>query len=341
MKQKNSFSFFLLFACLLFLPRVGWSDGFTSSDSDNQDSASTNIDVIPDMSWQVFDHPGEISYHFNPTSLTRYQGTLVSNKLGGLKFGFDASLSNDGLNSIGTYQDLIGYLGYKNWVMRAEQSRLYGTSSWNGALASGQSGQTNFDNQYTSIDAVYELGISYISLGYSSLSLPVALNATRAQCGYSVCNMNGTSVYDPNYPLKTFEFDFGWDTLAGKFLDQSLNSNSSWGFFSRGLVGVGIGQARLDSQTISYAEQLNGEYPLHSSVFTNMIDRADVSFGVKWDHQFWNIPTALGVGYEAGTFVVMPITNGGTPNYFTGFGLNIHPFFLFYQGPVIRLYARW
>jgi hypothetical protein len=226
-------------------------------------------------------------------------------------------------------------------MMRVEQSRLYGTSSWSGALASGQPGQTNFDNQYASIDAVYEFGVGYISLGYSSLSLPVALEATRAQCGYYTCSMNGTPVYDPNYPLKTFEFDLGWDTLGGKFLDQALSSDSSWGFFSRGVAGIGIGQARLDSQTISYSEQLNGGYPLHSSVFTNMIDRADVSVGVKWEHQFWNIPTALGLGYEAGTFIVMPISNGGTPNYFTGFGLNIHPFFLFYQGPVIRLYARW
>lgn len=331
----------LLLSCLsfFFLPKMAWSDGFSSSDDSPQDTASTNIDVIPDMNWQVFDHPGEISYHFNPTSLTRYQGTLISNKLGGLKFGFDASLSNTQSNAAGAYQDLIGYLGYKNWMMRVEQSRLYGTSSWSGALAPGQSGQTNFDNQYTSIDAVYEMGITYISLGYSSLSMPVALQGYRPCGGFSSCA--ATSVYDPSYPLKTFEFDFGWDTLAGKFLDQSSNSDSSWGFFSRGLAGFGLGQARLGSQTVSYAEQLNGGYTLHSSVFTNDIAHADVSLGIRWNHQFWNIPTAFGVGYEAGTFAVMPLGNGGNSNYFTESTLNIHPFFLFYQGPVIRLYARW
>ena len=198
-----------------------------------------SISYIPVTSWKIgnpmeaspgrspkADWWGELDYELDTNSFTIYQGEICYDSRFKLGLGVDV---ND--NVVGKLSSIIGYLGYKDFSVRASRGKITGTANWIGDQVPGQPQKAKVDTKYMSTDLLYSfdslLLIDYIGISYTEYTIPVPLEA-------GFCH-----AYDDNTNFKTYSFIFGVDTV------NSAAMNARYGLRLWVAMDMGIGYGRL------------------------------------------------------------------------------------------------
>jgi len=301
---------------------------------------------------QAFGFNQQLSYHFASDAYTRLEGNLALSDLG-ISMGASAEVDN---NAIGAANKYMGYIGLKQFYLRAGGGQLRGTTTWSGVKDSRLPVSSSFNTRYSNVDLLiwfkHFLGVpglpAFVGVGYTSFNLPVEIKAWESpDKGHTWRQL--TSVYDPDYKVHLYNVLFGFDTFTSSMLypdtDMMAANNPSkegWGMFFATEDRFGIGPATISPNAFQAAQALNKNLnPLYSATSDSSnywLIQNDTSLGVKWTKNLGSARLALGLGY--GVSLLIGEAFQGVPSSPTQVTLQPEECFL-NHGPIARMYMRW
>ena len=121
--------------------------------------AFVGISYVPSLNWRVgfINHKTlkePLSLKFNLTSMSTYEGNFGIRQIG-LRLGISAQTEN---NLIGKAYRWGGYLGFRNFILKLQKSKISGTLTWDHyvdpIVFPGFIKSQKFSNEYFNIDLV-------------------------------------------------------------------------------------------------------------------------------------------------------------------------------------------
>jgi hypothetical protein len=277
--------------------------------SAQENSGSLKIDVIPDMRWSA-SGGGPLSYHFNSTALTSYQGDFTIHQGGGIFMGFNAASANNWIGRSSIYNYFAGYIGWSKVTMQVENSRLTGNASWSGSLPSGEAAQTSFNSVFMLVDADYQIypradpTVNMVfGPSYAAFKLPMTIDTEVGPAGQynGSGSFPGQSVYDADYPISAYMLHFGMGKVFHIMLDQKPAPGAPFLDFNERL---GFGTTSLDAQTLAEASAANSGMQAATRNVIDFLSDFSLDAGMRWKYPVYGIPVSFGIGYKVGIFLV-------------------------------------
>ncbi|HOX23470.1 MAG TPA: hypothetical protein PLL10_08405 [Elusimicrobiales bacterium] len=290
------------------------------------------ISVIPSTNWksgQFVSREDYLNLDFDTTQFTSYEGALWHKS--GISLGVQADV--DG-NAVGRVQKFLGYLGYKNFMLRMQTGDLRGTANWNGPATSGQPSSVKFESKYSSVD-ILKWGKSdfYYGFGYASYEIPMQVNTEVLNGSGEI--VYGKEVYDDAVPVKSYAFLFGFDTMQKALMSE----NTGFGFWAYTQDRFGLGTMDLSDKAITRAETANpGRRAMSDNLFSGMVDY-DLTLGVYWTGKAKSAKLSFGTGYSFSGETVIPFGGGQLSNTSQ---IRLAPIpYIYRHGLVFKGSVRW
>ena len=276
------------------------------------------------------------------TATTIYEGDLWFKKLG-LTMGFKVNVDD---NFIGKFNRLMGYLGYHNFTIRLQTSRLLGTLNWDPSHPVAEMPPAaDFDNRFVTVDLLYypksQGSDFYYGAGYQSYELPTQLETLVLNLSGEI--VYGNHVYQPDMKFRIYSFLFGFDTLQSAFsgVPSLMNTGAGFGFWAATQDRFGGGLSRISDEAEGWIETANpGRFLRDNDQIIMMVDY-NLTLGVRWTGNWGPVRIGAGLGYNAGGQVILamsskwgPITRqdqvDASPNLY-----------LVHHGVILKVSASW
>ncbi len=358
--ERRFFVFLTNTVAFLFLVAGALSAGEDASrDAEGQPSfsASGGCSIIPFDSWLSGNFsqfmsvvnpssPGELKklldIHMDATATTIYEGDLFFRKIG-LSFGLKVDVDD---NFIGKFNRFLGYVGYDDYSIRVQTSRLRGTLDWHGSVAGGLvPSSASFDNRFYTVDLLYYPASPgsqfYFGIGYTSYELPTQLECLVVNSAGEI--VYGNQAYQPDMRFRIYSFLFGFDTLRSSFMgvDSFMNSGDGLGLWIATQDRFGGGVSRISDEARTWIEALNPGRSLYDRDQIVMMVDYLFTLGVRWTGGLGPARLGLGLGYNVGGQVIMGMSSkfkaisetdqvDASPNLY-----------LAHHGVIFRLSASW
>ena len=324
-----------------YLPDISASGGVSLIPYDNWVSGNFNqfMSVINPIS------AGElkklVDIEMDTTATTIYEGDLWFKKLG-LTTGFKVNVDD---NFIGKFNRVMGYLGYHDFSIRLQTSRLKGTLDWSGSAVAGMPESADFDNRFITVDLLYypkkQGSDFYFGLGYMSYELPTQIECLVLNSSKEI--IYGKDVYQPDMKFRTYSFLFGFDTLQSAFMGTPslMNTGDGFGFWAATQDRAGGGLSRISDETETWIEEANpGRFLRDNDQIIMMVDY-NLTLGLRWTGDLGPVRLGAGVGYNLGGQVIMAMSSSWGPITRTD-QVDASPnLYLAHHGVILKLTASW
>ncbi len=235
-------------------------------------------------------------------------------------------------NFIGKLNRLMGYVSYRGFTLRYQQSNLRGMATWTGDPVSGMPTQSSFDNLFISIDLLHYFELShstgqefYYGIGYASYQLPVQLDCTIYYKDFNYVS-DGTDVYQPDMTFHLYSLMFGFDTLHDAMRPDtrgpmSLQGLSMWGA-TQDRIGGGV--TTISDQAKSWVETANPGRTLGSPTVIDVLVDYDLTIGIQWVKPIGicSIGSRFGLQSRRAVYPNIPVKRGSR-RYFACRGCSI------------------
>jgi len=290
------------------------------------------ISVIPSTNWksgQFISREDYLNLDFDATQFTSYEGSIWHKS--GLSLGVQAEV--DG-NAVGRLQKILGYLGYKKFMLRMQSGDLRGKATWNGPATAGQPSSVDFESKFSSVDLLmWGKAEFFYGVGYASYEIPMQVNTEVLNSAGQI--VYGREVYDDAVPVKSYAFLFGFDTMQSAL----RNDQEGFGFWAYTQDRVGVGTVELSNKAVTRAETANpGRKAMSTSLFSGMVDY-DLTLGIYWIKKISKSTLSLGTGYSFSGETVLPFGGGQLTNS-TQIRLAPIPYLL-RHGLVLKASVKW
>lgn len=272
---------------------------------------------------------GNLNYSINNSPATTYEGGLI-NAQTSLSLGVSVDVDN---NFVGKLNRLMGYIGYRGFFVRVQNTTLKGTANWKGPTLVGQPLSYEISSTYQNVELIRMFDADndmFWGIGYSTLTLPQQISVwgdiNRVYTNYD--NV------DPASKIKIYSLLFGLDTLNWK----SIAKSSGFGFwcFTQDLFGYGT--QSVDPGVDQRIKAFYGGRTIPSSLDTSLIDYT-LTIGAKWERRFTK--AGLGIGFGA-NFHGMWFMSGWNARGSGANELNAYSTtMLAGYGPQIKLIGTW
>lgn len=285
-----------------------------------------------------------LRYDFDKTIFTTLEGDICWRDVG-ISAGVNVNVDD---NRIGEIRDWMAYFGYEQTYLRVSAGRLSGSAYWDGYRGVGQVAEVDFDSPYANIDLLYwfrrfthgEPG--YIGIGYTTFALPTEIRTWRTFDRGDSTEAQW-SVFDADFKMELYNIVVGYDSFASSMLyldsDKDFQRGKDWSLFFVTQDRFGIGRNHISDTALAAARLFHpGLTPVgRSQVYVQL--EIDISIGIKKTLSFRNARMAAGLGYSASLIAgdSLPNLNGADSDELFMQPQN----YLFRQGPILRLYARW
>ena len=311
---------------------------------------SGGVEVIPLDSWASGDFNaltdgwfGEATPDDNNTKITMdrtwsttYEGNFLFTKLK-LNVGIDLDVDD---NVIGKIYNILGYVGYQGFMLRAQTAELKGTLRWTGASLPGMPESVSFDNRYTSIDLLHAFKggdySNYWGIGYSSYMLPVQLDCLTYSDSRQEVWWAG-DVYQPDMAFHIYSLLLGMDTLRSSFSGHGPQGLSVL-CMTQDRAGGGV--SYISDQAKAWVEEANPGCSLWSTTQLAMLIDYDLSLGVQWAGNAGPVRIGAGMGYDLGgqTILCTSLKGGVSSDKYVDASPSLY---LFHSGPFVRIIASY
>ncbi len=306
--------------------------------------------IVPTNTWksgQFVSYHDYLSLDFDQSSLSTYEGSLWHNKTG-LKVGASADVDN---NMVGKLNRFMGFIGYKKFVLRVQNSKLRGTATWTGLRPGDMPATMKFDNKYTNIDLLYwsspkkgvvgspenPIGGFYYGLGYNSYSMPVQVNAEL----YSPSRNDivyGNAVYQDDAEYKIYTAMFGFDTLAA----AAMSDAKGFGFWATSQDKIGAGALKISADAAHWLAENNPGTTISNRSLTAIAVDYDVTMGAMWSGDLKAATLSVGLGYNFGGQVDFSFGGGDILGKKDTAHVRADPFpYLMHYGPILKAMVKW
>ncbi len=323
---------------------------------------------IPSLKWRV--HPNEkifpkflrdkkyerekfLKYDFDVNGMSSIEGNFAIRKLG-LRWGLSANMEN---NLIGKAYKYGGYLGYRSWWLKIQNSKISGTATWTGQTTVNTPTSCEFSNKYFNVEIIKASNIykhmgngdptniilgTYWGIGYTSLGLPMEFETTVTDTDVSELEF-GVSSYDTLFTAKYYTAFFGWDMLRqlcqthGKY--GIIPGKPAWrlGVYNTCADKIGFGSGRLSNHGVYMAEALNpGKEIEKNKGFSFLVDFS-ISLGLRYYLIVKPLFITAAVGYD---FSAMIISGGPAAQDNKQLGYEYDPLVI-NRGVSFKLYVSW
>ncbi len=320
-------------------------------------SVSGSITVIPVDSWSSGNFnqlmsvinpfsPGEIQkladIKMDSTATTIYEGDLWFKKTG-LSMGLKMNVDD---NFIGKFNRFMGYLGYHNYSIRLQTSRLKGTLTWDpDYFVTDMPNRSSFDNSFITVDLLYyprtKTSDFYYGIGYTSYELPVHLECLILNTESEI--IYGNHVYQPDMKFSIYSLLFGFDTLQAAFMqvESLMNTGDGFGPWMATQDRFGVGFSTISDEAQNWIENANpGRYLYDNNQFTMMVDY-NLTVGARWIGNAGPIRLGAGLGYNIGGQTVTAVSSSFGPITRMDQVSASPDLYLFHHGVIFKLSTSW
>ena len=290
------------------------------------------ISVIPSTNWksgQFISRKDYLNLDFDATQFTSYEGSIWHKS--GLSLGIQADV--DG-NAVGRIQKVLGYLGYKKFMLRMQSGDLRGKATWTGPATAGQPSSVDFQSKFSSVDLLmWGKSEFFYGFGYASYEIPMQVNTEVLNGAGNI--VYGQEVYDDAVPVKSYAFLFGFDTMQSALRAEK----TGFGFWAYTQDRFGFGTVELSNKAVTRAEAANpGRTAMSTSLFSGMVDY-DLTLGMYWIKNLNRARISLGTGYSFSGETVLPFGGGQLTN---SSQIRLAPIpYIFRHGLVLKAAVKW
>lgn len=323
---------------------------------------------IPSLTWKV--HPNEkvfpkfmrdkkyereryLKYEFDFNAMSSIEGNFAIRKLG-IRWGLSANMEN---NLIGKAYRYGGYLGYRSWWLKIQNSKISGEATWTGQTVIGIPNSCKFSNKYFNIELIKASNMykhmgggdptnillgTYWGVGYTSLGVPLELETTVTATDVADLKF-GVSSFDSLFTAKYYTAFFGWDMLRqlcqtqGRYGIEPGKPAWKLGVYNTCADKIGFGSGRLSDHGIYMAEALNpGKIIEKNKGFSFLIDFS-LSLGLRYYLRIKPLFITAAVGYD---FSAMIITGGPAAQNNKQLGYEYDPLVI-NRGVSFKLFVSW
>ncbi|NLO91330.1 MAG: hypothetical protein GX410_04995 [Elusimicrobia bacterium] len=291
------------------------------------------IAFVPSTNWasgQFLSYHEYLDLDFDTTKFTTYEGSIWHKS--GLSLGVKADLDD---NFVGRAQKIMGYLGYKRFMLRMQDGDLRGTARWNGPAAGGPA-STSFNSKFSSVDLLmWGKSDFFYGVGYASYEVPMQVNTEVLNGAGNI--VYGNAVYATNAKVKSYAFLFGFDTMQKALRDEASNG---FGFWAYTQDRFGVGTLELSDDAVDRAETSNpGRKAMSHNLFSGMVDY-DLTLGMYWTaNPKKKARVALGLGYMFSGEMVVPWGGGQLTD---SSQLRLAPMpYIYRHGVVMKASVKW
>lgn len=232
---------------------------------------------------------------------------------------------------IGRIEQVLGYLGYKGFILKITYGNLEGTAKWDGNVTYGMPSTFDYKFKFKHYDIIYyPEDMGYYGLGHTAMTIPVRVKfLDTALMSY------GNPVYDKNYQLSLYSIIIGLDSLSSAIrgVDNAL-TKPYMGFtpWLSYIARFGIGKGTLSDEALQWGMSLNPGKKIIGQKSTVTYIGAELAMGMAY---FFTDTAALALGYSGSTALLQKW--GGEPSDDTELGYDTS-FALFNHGPLFRFY---
>lgn len=317
-------------------------------------SASGSFSIVPWDTWGSGDwdalmdeffgyttpRTSQMYVRMDTTATTTYEGDLFIKKLG-LRLGINVDVDS---NFVGKLYRFMGYIGFKGFTLRYQQSRLKGTAVWTGNPVSGMPPEYAFDNPLINVDLLYyfDKGIDYLGLGYSSYRLPVQLNIlTYNETLDSVWWAPQSATYQPDMDFHIYSLLLGLDTLQQVFFKRGILAGfEGFAIWLATQDRFGLGLSYISDEAAAWVSAANGGAQLWSATQIAMLVDYNLIVGGQWVGNLGPIRAGLGLGFQIGGQTVTCITPRGPVD--SSAYVDASPsVYLYHYGPILKVMVSW
>ncbi len=329
--RTHHYVYCIIFMILIVLFATYPIYGYDESDDDK---IWVGINLQPWIWWNVsyffskdYDEKEYLHYKFERSSLTAYESNIRLSD-----YGITLGVQIDaGDRMIGKIEEILGYFGYKGFILKITYGNLEGAARWDGTLQPGMSSRFDYKFKFKHYDLLYyPEDFGYYGFGHTAFTIPVRVKfLDNASMSY------GTPIYDKNYQVSLYSIIVALDSLSSAVrgvenqLTQPSMGLTLWLLYN---VRFGAGKGTLSNEALQWALSANPGKKIVGQKSTVTYLGAEAAIGLAY---FFTENSALGVGYSGSTAMIQKWGGGASDytelGYDTSFQLSNH-------GPVFRFY---
>ncbi|MCX8123522.1 MAG: hypothetical protein N3F66_05085, partial [Spirochaetes bacterium] len=292
------------------------------------------VNLQPWVWWNVsylfakdYDEKIPLKYKFDRTALTSYESNIRLSDYG-ITFGINI---DTGDRMIGRIEQILGYLGYKGFILKITYGNLEGTAKWDGILASGMTSSFDYKLKIKHYDLIYYPNdFGYFGFGHTALTIPV-----RVKFLDEALITSGTPIYDKEYQISLYSIILGLDSLSSAIrgVDNELTKPdmglTPWLSY---IARFGLGKGTLSDEALQWAMSLNPGKKIVGQKSTVSYMGADLAYGLAY---FFTETSALAIGYSGNLALLQKWGGHASDSSELGYDTS---FILLNHGPIVRFY---
>ncbi|MHC1704100.1 MAG: hypothetical protein AB9846_09360 [Tenuifilaceae bacterium] len=320
------------------------------------------ISYIPKLNWAVQNITNDdgkfLKYNFNLNSFSSFEGNFGIRRIG-VKVGLSANIEN---NLVGKAYRWGGYLGYKNYWLRLQRSKVSGEVEWSGPLPAGFLSSHKFSSNYFNVEILKttkkkryidgkwvvmpienQMGF-YWGIGYTSLGLPIKFSTLTTPGGRENQKF-GIPAYDTLFTAKFYTASFGFDLLRNLCLTAGKSGLAPgippkrFAVYASTADKVGFGTGKISDYGVKMAEALNDPSLtfVDSKSFSIMV-HYQLSLGFRYLITARPVFIILAAGYDFEGAAIMPFGGAADTNKDLGYDAL---FYYMNHGVSFKIFISW
>lgn len=316
------------------------------------------LSYMPAQKWKVWnivsDEGNYFKHKFDINSQTSFEGNFGINKIG-IRLGLSAYIEN---NIIGKAYRYGGYIGYKSFWLRIQNSQISGIVSWTSPDYTSFARSNSFSSRYFTIELlkmskaykrmaggaqVNKIMGTYWGIGYTIISVPLKVSTLITPGGRENQEF-GKPAYDSLFRGQYYTACFGFDLLrqlcltGGKVSSTPGKRAMKFGVYAATQDKIGFGPGEHSNFAVRMAEEQNpGLKFLNPKGFSALVHYY-LTVGFRYYVDFKPAFIVFAAGYDFEGASIFNFGGAADTNKDLGYESS---FFYIAHGVTFKIYISW